>query len=334
MNENNNFEDYLTVFKDCLESEANALLAAKDRLKPETIKELTKLFQYHLGSGATLFISGIGKSGDVGKKIASTFRSLGLKSVFLHPVEALHGDLGLFTDNDSMVYISKSGTAEELLKLDTYLNIPKNRKISMTANLNSPLAQKSGIVMDCAIEREACLNNQAPTTSTTLTLAMGDAMAVLFEKVSNLSKEEFAVNHPSGILGKALRVKVENIYWKLEDCPVVGSDANLSDVLLKMTNKNLGGCAIVEEKKLKGLIVEGDIRRSLNKTKSLEVSVSDVMTKNPVTITPDELASTALDLMENRENQIAILPVVDKDSNFLGFIRIHDLLKEGFSLKS
>jgi arabinose-5-phosphate isomerase len=181
------------------------------------------------------------------------------------------------------------------------------------------------------VPKEACLNNQAPTTSTTAALAMGDAVAVLYEHLVDLSKEKFAINHPGGLLGKTLRIKVKDIMVSASDCPKSSTNCTLKEALIEMTSRPLGGLAIVNGEKFMGVIVEGDIRRTLTQNpKGLDVLLKDVMNANPIHIGPKSLASDALELMENRDRPLNILPVLENE-NFVGFIRLHDLIKEGFS---
>lgn len=328
MSKTNEFYQTLT---ETLMMEAKAIERVSHLVTEIDTEALIEIFRSLESTQKTLFFSGVGKSGIIGMKLASTFRSLGLRSVFLHPVEALHGDLGLLSSQDAIVFLSKSGTTEEILTLMKYIDNPPNRIIGLLGNKNSPISEKCGLVLDCSVEKEACLNNQAPTTSSTVALAMGDAMAVVYEKLKNLSKEDFAINHPGGLLGKSLRIKVKDLALKLEECAVVTPSSTLKDVMLAMTQKNSGGCAIVENNIFKGLMVEGDIRRAFNnKNASLETVVTEIMTIDPTQIGPDELASKALELMEFGDHQFNLLPVVSND-HFLGFIRLHELVREGFS---
>ncbi len=318
-----------------LKLEAESIQKAVEKLNLMPDLELSKLMEIYdelQKEGRSLIFCGVGKSGIIAMKLASTFSSLGLSSFFLHPTEALHGDLGRVSARDAIVFISKSGTTEEILKLLPYLPIAKARRISLLGNINSKIAEQSEINFDCSVEKEACINNQAPTTSSTTALAMGDALSVLFESQIQLSKESFAVNHPGGILGKSLRMKVSNIMVKKEECPIVGPNQTLQDVILKMTKYPVGGCAVVKDEKFIGILVEGDIRRTFTKSNiGLNTVVQDIVNINPISISPDDLASVALEKMETKARSISILPVV-LDNQFMGFIRLHDLLKEGFSL--
>lgn len=322
---------------DVLKLEADALMRAAKALEGSHTKDVEKLkvlFDQLRTNGSALIFCGVGKSGIIAQKLASTFTSLGLPSFFLHPVEALHGDLGRVGKSDAIVFLSKSGTTEEILKLIPYLPLGPEQRIALVGNMQSPIARECEIIFDCSVEKEACINNQAPTTSSTLALAMGDAMAVMYEAYVGLSKEGFAVNHPGGILGKSLRMKVKDLTIKTENCPVVTSEQTLQDVILLMTKFPVGGCAVIENDTFKGILVEGDIRRTFTREhQGLQTKIKDIMNQKPISIGPDQLAYEALELMESKTRSLQILPVIE-GTKFLGFIRLHDLLKEGFSLKS
>lgn len=324
--------DYLSIAKEVLLSESQALIDSSNTLRLEELNKLIQIFEELISEKGSLVFCGIGKSGYIGQKLASTYCSLGLPSFFLHPVEALHGDLGRVSESDSIVFISKSGTTEEIVKLMPYLPNKKGKNIGLLGELDSPIAKKCEVVFDCSISKEACLNNQAPTTSSTVTLGMGHATAVVFQNFVGLSKEKFASNHPGGILGKSLRMKVLDLMILPSFCPVLKVDSTLQDAIVEMSKFPVGGCAVVGERlKLLGILVEGDIRRAFAEEgkDALLLKLSSFMNKDPVEVGPKDLAFRALDLMENRNNPISILPVV-KYEKFQGFIRLHDILKEGF----
>lgn len=323
-----NFE----IMKDVLLLEAKMLEIASQKLDEKSVDLLSNIIQGLISTNGNLIFCGVGKSGIIGKKLASTFSSLGLSSFFLHPVEALHGDLGRVRKNDAIVFISKSGTTEEIIKLLPFLEIPRSNRIGLLGATKCSIGNEVGVLLDCSVEKEACLNNQAPTTSSTLALAMGDAMAVLFESMIGLSKEGFAVNHPGGLLGKSLRIKVSDLTLGLKDVPLLNISDSLKSAILGMTKFPVGGAAVVNDSyELLGILVEGDIRRYFaNDNHDLSIGVVDLMNKQPATISSDKLAYEALEMMEKRKNPISILPVVD-NKKFIGFIRLHDLLKEGFS---
>ena len=323
--------DHKKLFTQVLSLEAQALEAAAHRMQESEITRLVELYELLTATGGSLIISGVGKSGHIATKIAATFSSLGLPSFFLHPTEAMHGDLGRVTKSDAIVLISKSGTTEELLNLLPYVSVPKERIVAIVGKVHSPIAEKSGIVLDASVDKEACINDLAPTTSTTLALAMGDAMAVLYENVLGVSKEKFAVNHPAGLLGKSLSLTVDRLLVKTQDCPFVHENATLQDAILAMTQKPVGMCAVLNGDRLQGILVEGDIRRAFAKSAdAINTPVSQLMTKNPVAVESTILAFEALKLMENPKRQITVIPVVDKGV-FMGVLRLHDLFKAGFS---
>lgn len=320
----------LKMMKNVLLMEAQAITEAIDKISEENVNKLIAIYYQLQRSRGSLFFCGIGKSGIIAEKIAATFTSLGLRSFPLHPVEALHGDLGLVHPNDAIIFLSKSGTTNEIMKLMPFIPVKKEMRIGLLGNTNEIIGEHCGVIFDCSVKKEACINNQAPTNSSTLALAMGDAIAVVYENLIDLSKEDFAVNHPGGLLGKSLIVKVKDLMWPASKCPQVSKGALLKDVILEMTNKPIGGCAITEGSKLLGMLVEGDIRRTFTRVnQGVETSVLEIMNTSPVSIEENDLALDAMKMMENREHQIAILPVVE-DSVFLGFIRLHDLLQEGF----
>lgn len=324
--------EQVKILKSVLELEASCLLKASERVTEQQAQALMDSFRLLIKNRSQLIFCGVGKSGLIAKKLAATFCSLGLPSFSLHPTEALHGDLGRVRESDVFVFISKSGTTEEILKLKTYLDLPEKQMIALVGATKSPIAEFCHLVFDCSVDKEACLNNQAPTTSTTVALAMGDAMAVLYEHLVGLSKEGFAHNHPGGLLGKSLRVKVRDLMIPLEECPTLEPDQLLKEALVEMTARPIGGCAVIDlDGKFKGIIVEGDIRRTLtNDERGVGAPLRDIMNMRPISIARSCLAVEALRLMEERARPLNIIPVVEDDI-FYGFIRLHELVKEGFS---
>jgi arabinose-5-phosphate isomerase len=322
--------EHKSLFTQVLLTEAKALERAASLFQEESAKKLVSLFELLAHTGGSLIVSGVGKSGLIGQKIAATFSSLGLPSFFLHPTEAMHGDLGRVTKSDAIVLISKSGTTEELLNMLPYVLVPQERIIALVGNVNSPIASKSGIILDASCEKEACLNDLAPTTSTTVALALGDAMAVLYENVLGVSKEKFAVNHPAGLLGKSLSLTVDRLMIPVSECPSVLEASTLQDAILAMTQKPVGMCAVLEGKALIGILVEGDIRRAFAKAAdAIKTPVKELMTVRPISLTSKTLAFEALKTMENPQKQISVVPVVD-EGEFRGVLRLHDLFKAGF----
>ena len=321
--------NHKNLFTQVLVSEAKAIERAAQNFDEKTVVQLVSLFELLAGTGGSLVVCGVGKSGHIGTKIASTFSSLGL-SFFLHPTEAMHGDLGRVSKADAILLISKSGTTEEILNLLPYLLIPKERIVALVGKVNSPIAEKSGIILDASVEKEACINDLAPTTSTTVALALGDAMAVLYENVLGVSKEKFAVNHPAGLLGKTLSLKVERLMIPASECPQVDEKATLQDAIMAMTQKPVGMCAIVNGGLMKGILVEGDIRRAFAKrADAIQMPISEFMNAKPTTLLPTILAFEALKVMEDTDRPLSVIPIVE-NGNFLGVLRLHDLFKAGF----
>lgn len=322
--------NHKNLFTQVLVSEAKALERAAQNFHEETANQLVSLFELLASTGGSLVVCGVGKSGHIGTKIAATFSSLGLASFFLHPTEAMHGDLGRVSKADAILLISKSGTTEEILNLLPYLPIPKERIVALVGKVNSPIAEKSGIVVDASVEKEACINDLAPTTSTTVALALGDAMAVLYENVLGVSKEKFAVNHPAGLLGKTLSLKVDRLMISANECPQVDEKATLQDAIMAMTQKPVGMCAVVSGGVIKGIIVEGDIRRAFAKrVDAIQRPISEFMNSNPTTLLPSILAFEALKIMEDTDRPLNVLPIVE-NGKFHGVLRLHDLFKAGF----
>ncbi len=325
------FMDHKNLFTQVLLSEAKAIELAASRFSDEQAKQLVDIYELLAATGGSLIISGVGKSGHIATKIAATFSSLGLPSFFLHPTEAMHGDLGRVSKLDSIVLISKSGTTEELLTMLPYVQIPKERVIAIVGKVDSPISHKAGIVLDASVEKEACINDLAPTTSTTVALALGDAMAVLYENVLGVSKEKFAVNHPAGLLGKSLSLTVDRLMIKSTDCPFVAESATLQDAILAMTQKPVGMCAVLNGNQMVGILVEGDIRRAFAKSAdAMKTQVKDLMTAKPTTLSSKTLAFEALKLMENPTRPLNVAPVSD-EGEFKGVLRLHDLFKAGFN---
>ena len=274
-----------------------------------------------------IVISGIGKSAIIAQKIVATLNSTGAPSVFLHAADAIHGDLGMIQQEDVVMIISKSGESAEIKVLVPLIRNFGNKLIAITGNTNSYLARKANFVINASVEKEACPNNLAPTTSTTAQLVMGDAVAVCLMERRGFALEDFAKLHPGGALGKKLYLRVSDLYTEHEK-PEVKIDQTLKEVIMEMTRKRLGVTAVISnDGKLKGIITDGDLRRMLEKTVDIQtVLAKDIMTTNPKIISPSEMAVNALDIM--RKNEIMQLVVVD-NGTYLGIIHLHDLIKEG-----
>lgn len=274
-----------------------------------------------------IVISGIGKSAIIAQKIVATLNSTGSPAIFLHAADAIHGDLGMVQQDDVVIIISKSGESPEIKVLVPLVKNFGNSLIAITGNMESFLAKKSDFVLNTTVDQEACPNNLAPTTSTTSQMVMGDAIAVCLMEKRGFKVEDFAKFHPGGALGKKLYLRVRDLYVEHEK-PQVHSDASVKEVIMEMTRKRLGVTAVLgADGKLVGIITDGDLRRMLEKSDTIShIAARDIMTQNPKTIEPSEMAINALDLM--RKNSITQLVVAEKE-NYLGILHLHDLVKEG-----
>lgn len=325
-------ETSLDIMRSVLETESQAIVTAMGRLNQETADQIKQLFESLMANSGQLVFCGVGKSGSIAVKLASTFCSLGLPSFYLHPVEALHGDLGRVRENDALVFLSKSGHTLEILNLLPFIKLPKSRRIGILGNTSSPMAEACEIVLDGSVEKEACLNDQAPTTSSTLALALGDAMAVLFEKVAGVTKEKYALNHPGGILGKTLWLKVQDLMVPADQCPRLGPEDSFKKAVAEMTQFNVGQCAILDDQnQLQGILMESDFRRYLFQEKNdFAIPVKNLMNSKPFTLFADMMAIEALEQMEGHEKKFYVAPVL-KDGKFQGMLRLHDLFGQGLS---
>ena len=319
--------NYKTIAQETLNIEADTLREASKKIGNEFDIAVAMI----LDCKGKLVVSGVGKSGLIGAKMAATFASTGTPSFFLHPTEALHGDLGMIGKDDVVLAISYSGESEELSSILPHIKRFGTPLIGMTRDENSTLGSYSDLVIKVEVEREACPLNIAPTSSTTLTLALGDALAVCLMKARDFQKSDFASFHPGGALGKKLFVKVKNL-MQSENLPIITKDAKLKDAILTISEGRLGTALIVDEEgKLAGLMSDGDVRRALlSENFSLEENVMHYATQNPLSIDDDEmLASDALVLIE--EKKIQLLVVTDKDKKIKGVLHIHTLIEKGIS---
>lgn len=319
--------NYKSIAQETLNIEAQTLLAAAKNMNDVFDKAVEMVLACH----GKLVITGVGKSGLIGAKMAATFASTGTPSFFLHPTEALHGDLGMISPNDVVIAISYSGESEELSSILPHIKRFGTPLIGMTRNRNSTLGQYSDLVIDVIVEKEACPLDIAPTSSTTLTLALGDALAVCLMKARDFQKSDFASFHPGGALGKQLYVKVSNL-MQSQNLPIVSQDTKVKDAILSISEGRLGTVLVVDEdKKLVALVSDGDIRRALLRDDfSLEENVLKYATLNPMTCEDEEmLASEALVLIE--EKKIQLLVITDKQKNIKGVLHIHTLIEKGIS---
>jgi arabinose-5-phosphate isomerase len=312
----------IEIAKAVLQTEAESVLALQERIDDNFEKICNTL----KGCRGKVVLIGMGKSGHVAKKISSTMASTGTPSFFLHPGEAGHGDLGMVTRDDVAIMISYSGEADEILALlpgIKRMNVPI---ISLTGNVKSSIAKSSDFHLDVSVDKEACPNNLAPTSSTTAALAMGDAIAVSLINANNFTPEDFAMSHPSGSLGRRLLTLVSSIMQSGADIPMVSKDTLLIDSLLVMSEKALGMVLITENGKLAGIFTDGDLRRALeSNTDFQKLTIEDVMTKDCKSIEPQEPALTAMKIME--KYSLNSMPVVDSNNNIVGAFNMNTLIQ-------
>jgi arabinose-5-phosphate isomerase len=309
--------------------EAEALQTAAARLDQNFLDAIDLI----LATKGKLIITGVGKSGLVGAKMAATFASTGTSSFFLHPTEALHGDLGMISKEDTLVAISSSGESEELTKILPHIKRFDIPLIGLTGNPTSSLGNYADVFLDISVEKEACPLGAAPTTSTTLTMALGDALAVALMKHRGFKEHDFASFHPGGSLGKKLFVKIKDL-MRTNSLPILDSNATLKEAVFAMTEGKIGTVLIVDEnEKFIALLSDGDLRRALmDETFSMDHLAIDYATKNPRSCHNTELlAAEALELIEN--DRIQLLPIVTKEEKILGVLHIHDLINAGIKRK-
>jgi arabinose-5-phosphate isomerase len=319
-----NKKEIIRKAKEVVKKEANELLALQKRIGHDFVRAVEAMYQCK----GKVIVSGIGKSGIIGRKIAATLSSTGTPAFHLHPTEGVHGDVGLVTKDDIIIAISKSGETEELSKL-----LPSLRRIgvfiiSFTGNSDSTLAKQSDVVLDISVDEEACPYNLVPTTSTAVTLALGDAIAVCLLHLKNLKPKDFALFHPGGNIGKRLLTKVEDVMLTGSYIPIVSLKAKMKETILEMTSKR-GITTVVDTKgRIKGVITDGDLRRLLEKRSDIfSLSASAIMTRKPRTTNKDELAITAVKTMETYG--ITSMPVVNAAKKPIGIIHLHDLMRLG-----
>jgi len=305
------------------ESKAIAKLAGKvDGTFSKAVNLISK-------SKGRIIVTGMGKPGFIAQKVSATMSSTGTPSLYLHPAEALHGDLGRVTPNDIIIAFSNSGETEEMIKLLPIIKKIGAKLISVTGNKKSTLAMNSDFVIDSSVDKEACPMGLAPTTSTTAMLALGDALAIALLEKKDFKPKDFALYHPGGSLGKRLVLRVQDIMRTKSNTPIVKKNEKVKDVLLKVTKMRAGSASVVDGKgKLIGIFTDGDLRRHFEEGKDLLTrKVCDVMTKSPVTITADRLAAEAFEIL--RDRKIDEIPVVDSKGKPVGILDVQDILKAG-----
>lgn len=319
-------KNLIEIAKNVLSIEAESLQALKEKINEDFLKAVEII---HNSKGRVV-VTGMGKSGLVGRKIAATLASTGTPSFFMHPAEASHGDLGMVTEDDVVIAISNSGETDEVVRLIPFLKYFNVKLIALTGNPQSTLAKQADAVVDVSVKEEACPFGFIPTASTTATLAMGDALAVALIMRNGFKKEDFAFFHPGGSLGKRMLTKVKELMHTGDELPVSYPDTVMLDAVLEITSKRLGVVVIVNEnKKILGIITDGDVRRGVQRygKELFELKASQIMTINPKTINEEELAAVALSTMQ--KYSITSLVVPDSEGTLKGLIHIHDILKKG-----
>ncbi len=319
--------DIMTIVKRALDDEINSINHFRSNLD----QNIEKCIQFIIESEGKVIVTGVGKSGDIAKKISHTLSSTGTSAYFLHPTDASHGDSGIVSKNDVVLAIGKSGESEELNFILPTLKRIGAKIVGITANAQSRLAELSDLVIITPILKEACPLALAPTSSTTIALMLGDAIAMALMEIKKFQSDDFALYHPAGRLGKRLSLYLSDVMRKADKNAIVKENATLDEILKEITKKGLGATGVTNERgKLVGLITDFDIRKSLsNKKINEEITAKEMMNSTPSFFQPEDKAYDALLKMEDRERPISVAPVVDSEMNFVGMISVHDLLQKG-----
>ena len=323
---NENFQKVVEL----LRLEANAIERAANNLNPSAVEKAIALLS---GCRSKIVVLGIGKSGVIAQKIAQTLTSTGTVAVFLHPSDALHGSLGVISGGDVVIALSNSGETDEILSLLPAIRQRGVLLLAIVGNVNSTLARNADVFLNASVSQEACPLNLAPTTSTTVALAIGDALAMTLMESKNLTAEDFAANHPAGQLGKRLTLRVADLMHGNAENPKIAANATWLEVVTSISRFGLGAVNVVDEnEKLLGLVTDGDLRRAIQKTAPenlANLAAAEMMTVKPICAAPEMLAFDGLQLMENRPSQISVLPVVNQAGKCVGLLRLHDIVRVG-----
>jgi arabinose-5-phosphate isomerase len=323
-------QNYYFQLCDFLRIESEAIAQAGLRLDADEVDRAVDLLERTTGK---VIVVGIGKSGNIAQKVAGTLTSTGTPAVYLHPSDALHGGLGIIAGSDIVIALSNSGETDEIIAMLPYLEQRSIPLIAIVGNLKSTLSRRATVILDASVDKEACPLNLAPTTSTTVALAIGDALAMTLMQVKGLTETDFAQNHPAGRLGKRLTLRVADLMHSGKDNPIVRLDASWLEVITAISRGGLGAVNVVDDAgNLAGIITDGDLRRAIQTTdgKGLtDLTSGTIMTRDPIVALPNLLAYEALGLMEDRPSQISVLPVVDAERRCIGLLRLHDVVRSG-----
>jgi arabinose-5-phosphate isomerase len=315
-----------------LRAEAEAIGKAASRLQAEDIDRAIGILT---GCKGKIVLLGVGKSGIIAQKIAATMASAGTAAIYLHPSDALHGGLGILSADDVVLMLSNSGETDELRQLVPFAKRRGVPIVAIVGNVKATLALGADAVLDASVDEEACPLNLAPTASTTVALAIGDALAMTLMRAKGLTEDEFASNHPAGQLGKRLTLRVADLMHSGSQNPTIPTDSSWMDIVSAITHFGLGAVNVIDnDGHLAGIITDGDLRRSLQRISSAELAFANItcdelMTRNPIVTNPEMLAFDALHLMEDRPSQINVLPVIDGGRLCVGLIRLHDIVRSG-----
>ncbi|NQX81312.1 MAG: KpsF/GutQ family sugar-phosphate isomerase [Flavobacteriaceae bacterium] len=315
--------EILQIARQTIEEEGNAILNLSKLIDSDFEKAVESIYN----SKGRVIITGIGKSAIIANKIVATMNSTGTPAIFMHAADAIHGDLGNIQTDDVVICISKSGNTPEIKVLVPLINNAGNKVVAITGNIDSFLAKNSNFVLNCYVEKEACPNNLAPTTSTTAQLVMGDAIAVALLKMKDFTSKDFAKYHPGGALGKKLYLRVQDLI-KNSTAPQVNLDSSINKVIIEISEKRLGATAVIDNNRIVGIITDGDIRRMLeNNIDFRKLTAKDIMGEKPKIMKPTDMAIDALDVLEN--NGISQVLVSDSNNKYIGAVHLHDLIREG-----
>jgi len=332
------FDSSSSALTRCLEEEAAAIAASAQRLQPKQVEAALSLLDVCANQRSKLVITGVGKSGIVARKIAATFASIGLMSIYLNPLDALHGDLGVLASDDVVLLLSNSGETDELLQIVPHLRRLGTARIALVGRINSTLARACDVVLDGSVDREVCPLNLAPTASTAVAMAIGDALAAVWMERRGVSPEDFALNHPAGSLGKQLTLTVADLMVPVARLVPLQPGTSLPEVIAQITADGMGACWVAQRdlpERIHGLITDGDLRRALQSHSTehwSRLTAADLMTLDPITVPGVTLAIEAIELMErNYRKAIGVLPVVDAEYRMQGLLRLHDLVQAGLA---